>query len=175
VVERLRALLEHPLDPPVARAAVALAGAVLLGFAALVALGLAGGHRSSAPGPARSAPVDSQGGAPVGPSPSPSTRLTPDPAPANAHQQDPQDRPGTAAHARAERELAGHRALQHLPYRRAGLKIELVGAKGRRAVLAVSAPTLAGGRRGYREFLRRCRDDGRSYLPRFRVKGGRRG
>jgi hypothetical protein len=174
VAERLRALLEDPLDARVARAALALAAGALLGFAAVTALGLAGTHGGRAPDPVRSdRVVAGRPSASIGPVPSASAGRAP--APAAGHRQDPQDRPGTAAHRRAERELAGHRTLQHLPYRRAGLAVELVGARGRRAVLAVSAPTLREARRGYRRLLRRWGDDGRAYLPRFRAARGHRG
>jgi hypothetical protein len=93
---------------------------------------------------------------------------------APAHQ-DPQDHPGSAAHRRATREIADHRALQHVPYRAGGVAIDLVGARGDRAVLAVRATTRAAARRGWRAFLRRYRDDGHSYFPRFRTGGGPRG
>jgi hypothetical protein len=84
--------------------------------------------------------------------------------------QDPQDRPGTFAHRRAGRELATHRALQHVPWRRGDVTVELVGARDGRAVLRVEAPGIATARRGYHVFLRRFHDDGRAYLPRFATR-----
>ena len=86
--------------------------------------------------------------------------------------QDPQDRRGSALARRSGRELASHRALQHVPYRREAVSIALVGARGTRAVLRVSAPTLTAARRSWRSFLRRYRDSGRAYLPRFDVRRG---
>ena len=166
MAERLRALLEDPLDASVARAALALAAAALLGFAAVAALGLAGAHRGPASDPARPDSVASrQRGAAAG-SQSSASALPP-PTSSGLRRQDPQDRPGSPAHRRARRELAGHRALQHLPYRRNGLSVALVGARGDRAIVRVGAPTVAAARRGWRSFLRRYRDPGAAYLPVF--------
>jgi hypothetical protein len=53
--------------------------------------------------------------------------------------------------------------------------IDLVGARGPRAILRVSAPGIDVGRRGYRRFLRRFGDEGREYIPRFRARGDRHG
>lgn len=173
MAERLRALLEHPLDPRVSRAAVGLACIVMVGFALVAALGLAAGGDLSAPVPARSVPVGAaphQNPVPADPA-APAHSFRRDRRP---RRQDPQDEPGSPAAARAEQELADHRALQHVPFRRGGLTIALVGAKGKRAVLRISAPTLAIGRRGWRAFLRRYRDAGRSYLPYFKARGDRR-
>jgi hypothetical protein len=170
VAERLRALLEDPLDARVARAALALAAVALLGFAAVAALGLSGGRRETTPDAVRPAPVVSrQRGAPVGLIPSAS--IGPAPASARPRRQDPQDRPGTTAHLRAERELADHRALQHLPYRHAGIAVALVGARGPRAVVLVRAGSVAAARRGWRAFVRRYRDPGAAYLPVFVGRG----
>jgi hypothetical protein len=165
VVERLRALLEHPLDPRLARAVVALACCVTLGFAAVMLLAETGASPT----------VSSEH-----PAAAPSSIVSPTPprpplAAGAAVRQDPQDRLGSAAHRRAAREIAGHRALQHVPYRAGGVVIDLVGARGDRAVLVVRATTLAAARRGWRAFLHRYRDDGRAYLPRFRTGGGLRG
>lgn len=165
MAERLRALLEHPLDPRHARAIVVLACGVTLGFAVLAVLARPGaGHPGTDSGlsPARvwagsSAPTEAM----------PPRRT--DGAPMS---QDPQDRPGTAAHRRAAREIADHRALQHVPWRAGGVSIDLVGARGGRAVLAVRAATRAGARRGWHIFLRRFRDAGTAYLPRFESTGG---
>jgi hypothetical protein len=89
--------------------------------------------------------------------------------------QDPQDNRGSAAARRADHELDRHRALQHIPFHHGAVAITLVGAKGPRAVLRVSAPTLAAARGGWRSFLRRYHDEGAAYLPRFRVSGGSNG
>lgn len=170
MAERLRALLERPLDPRHARAIVLLACAVMLGFAVVAVLGRPAAEH---PAPVRAIPT---GRAPAYPttqaSPtvaSPSRGAVP-PAP-----QDPQDHPGTAAHRRAAREIADHRALQHVPYRAGRVAIDLVGARGTRAVLAVRAATRAAARRGWHIFLRRFDDAGTAYLPRFEPTGGRRG
>jgi hypothetical protein len=170
VAERLRALLEHPLDPRLARAIVLLACGVTLGFAVLAVL--------ARPAAEHSAPV---GAIPAGrASAYPTTQASPTVASPSRGavppaRQDPQDRPGTAAHRRAAREIAAHRALQHVPYRAGGVVIDLVGARGTRAVLAVRAPTRAAARRGWRGFLRRFDDSGTAYLPRFEATGGQRG
>lgn len=167
MVDRLRALLEEPLDPSAARALVVLASAILLGFAGLfvLAAGEEGRPRSAAP----------QAASPLLTSPPPAV----EPAPAEAHPpfhgQDPQDREGSPAARRAERALRSHRALQHVPYRRGGLKVELVGARGHRALLRVSAGTVEAARAGWRRFLRRYRDSGRAYTPIFQAGGSRNG
>jgi len=52
MVDRLRLLLDRPLDPLVARAVVVFAGAILLGFAAIFVLGVSeSGRPASAPEP----------------------------------------------------------------------------------------------------------------------------
>ena len=164
MVDRLRAILEEPLDPSAARAVVALASAILLGFAGLFVLA-AGEDEEGSP---RSA-------VPWAASPSPPAV---EPALAEAHPplhgQDPQDRKGSPAARRAERALRSHRALQHVPYRSGGLKVEFVGARGHRALLRVSADTVKAARAGWRQFLRRYRDSGRAYTPIFRGKDGKR-
>jgi hypothetical protein len=82
--------------------------------------------------------------------------------------QDPQDHPGTAAAKRAARALASHRALQHVPYRHGDVTIRLTGAlKNGKAILTVTAPTLAEAKAGYRRFLARYHDAGRAYQPRY--------
>lgn len=161
MIERLRALLDRPLEPSVARAVLALALAVGIGLATVVAL--AGiGRQPSIERAARMS--TSSEGRPAVPMPGPSEM----PA------QDPQDRPGSEAHRRAAAELADHRALQHVPFEEDGVSIYLVGARGGRAVLRVDAATNAEARHGWQIFLRRYRDDGRSYLPSFHAaKGGR--
>jgi hypothetical protein len=168
VVERLRALLEHPLDPRLARVIVVLAAAVTLGFAALGLL--AGGGASRVPA-TRPRPSGSAGAAWPATARSARGSGSPRAIATRPPRQDPQDRPGSAAQRRAQRELATHRALQHVPYRRGGVSIDLVGARGERAVLGVRAASIAVAHRGWRSFLRRYRDDGRAYLPRFRARG----
>lgn len=166
VVERLRALLEHPVDSRLARVVVLLACGVTLGFAVVVVLAQ----------PTAERPAAGRGASSGRSAPAPSPAISPPPRAGGAPmRQDPQDRPGSAAHRRALQEIADHRALQHVPYRAEGVAIDIVGAHGNRAVLAVRATTLAAARRGWRAFLHRYRDDGRAYLPRFRTGGGLRG
>jgi hypothetical protein len=157
MAERLRALVERPLGPATGRAIPLLALAVGLGFAVVALLG---GIDASAPmhgaATARS-PVRR----PASSGPSPRSPLI--------ARQDPQDRRGTTAHRLALREVVAHRALQHLPWHRGGVSIELVGAKGAEAVLDVEGPSLLAARRGWSRFLGRRRDDERSYIPRFRI------
>jgi hypothetical protein len=170
VVDRLRALLQDPHDPAVARAVVLLACAATLGLAVVVGLGGAAGSdvRSGparTPAPRATAEVARPVTHRVGRS---AARRRPEP------RQDPQDRPGSPPARRADRELSTHRALQHVPYRHDGITITLVGADGPRAVLRVESADRADAHRGWRRFLRRYRDDGRAYLPIFRA-GGRHG
>lgn len=163
MVDRLRALLEEPLDPSAARAVVVLASAILLGFAGLFVLAAGeddeGSPRSVVPRAASPAPTSP-----------PLAAIEPAPAEAHPplHGQDPQDREGSPAARRAERALRSHRALQHVPYRSGEVAVVLVGARGNRAVLRISAPTVAAAKRGWRSFLRRFRDPGRAYVPVFR-------
>jgi hypothetical protein len=169
MVDRLRALLDRPLDPSAARAILVLASAILLGLAALFALA------ASEPDPT------SHGVRPAAASPSVSV------APVEAaedeavedrlptHRQDPQDRKGSAAARRAAHALRSHRALQHVPYRDGEVTVALAGAKGSRAVLRVSASTVPAARKGWHRFLGRYRDPGRAYVPVFRAIGGRDG
>jgi hypothetical protein len=172
VAERLRALLERPLDAAVARAAIVLAAGLFTGVALLALVTYSGesgarrqpGSASAGPQrPVRFPPPRSLAPGPVRPG-SAGRRGRP--------AQDPQDRSGGPAARRAARELRAHRALQHVPYRHGALRISLTGAQGERAVLSVTAPTLARARRGWGAFLRRYRDEGRAYLPRFRSPGG---
>jgi hypothetical protein len=168
VAERLRALLERPLDPTLARAVVLLALAASTGFAVLVLLGAVGRdapHPSTSPVAGADRP--SSPAIPVGPR---STSGENAPAEGRGHRvagQDRQDHPGTEAHRRALRESARHRALQHVPYRQGAVAITLVGARGPRAILSIDAPTVALGRRSYHRFLHRFGDPGAAYLPRF--------
>lgn len=162
MVDRLRVLLEEPLDPRVGRAILAFASAILLGLAALFVL--AAGE-SDRPYPQAARPVATS---PAGSSvPSESTVVeAPTHRPA-LRRQDPQDEKGSAAARRAERAMSSHRALQHVPYRSGELEIVLVGARGRRAVLRASAGTARAARQGWRRFLHRYRDSGRAYIPIF--------
>jgi hypothetical protein len=173
VAERLRKLLERPLDPRAGRAVIVLAAAI---FAGLALLGMLAGTAPDRPGRSSGTrPAPKPVGRPVEPKEAPRPLPARPPAPlrhAGHPRQDPQDRRGSAAARRAERELSAHRALQHVPYHRGGLAITLVGARGERAVLRVSAPTLATARQGWRRFLRRYHDDDSAYLPRFEVRGG---
>jgi hypothetical protein len=169
VAERLRALLERPLDPGLARAAVLLALAASTGFAVLVLLGAVGrdAPHSSTP-PAAGADHSPRPAVPIGPRSASGEHG--DVAEGRARSvagQDRQDHPGTEAHRRALRESGRHRALQHVPYRQGAVTITLVGARGPRAILSVDAPTVALGRRGYRSFLRRFNDRGDAYVPTF--------
>lgn len=169
MVDRLRALLEEPLDPSVARAVLVLASAILLGFGGLFVLaadeGGEGSSPSAAPRPASHAPI------PLFSLVEPvATDLHPP-----FHGQDPQDRKGSRAATRAGRALRSHRALQHVPYRSELLAVELAGARGQKAVLRITAATRLLARRGWRRFLRRYRDSGRAYIAIFRGKNGQRG
>jgi hypothetical protein len=159
MVDRLRALLDRPLDPNAARAILVLASAILVGFAAIFVL--------AASQPERPTSLDRSTDA-VLPPPALATAVEPQRSPRPAElRQDPQDLRGSAAARRAARAVRSHRALQHVPYRRGNLAINLVGAQGHRAVLQVSAPTRGAGRRGWRAFLRRFRDRGGAYIARF--------
>jgi hypothetical protein len=170
MVDCLRALLDRPLDPSAARAILVLASAILLGLAALFALAASEPDRptsqevrpAAASPSASAAPVEAVG-----------DEAAEDRLP--THRQDPQDREGSAAARRAAHALRSHRALQHVPYRDGGVTVALVGAKGSRAVLRVSASTVPAARRGWHQFLNRYRDSGRAYVPNFRATGGRGG
>jgi hypothetical protein len=166
VVERIRALLEAPLDPAVSRSTVVLAMAAGIGFAIFALLGGVGGRPTG-----RIKATQSAG--------APRLSITRSTAPASpaasVADQDPEDRPGTVAHVREAREVSRHRGLQHVPYSAGGVSIELVGAWRGRAVLRVEAPTVAAARRGWREFLRRYDDAGTAYIPRLGEAGVRRG
>ncbi len=163
MIDRLRFLLDRPLDPLAARAVVVLATAILIGFAALFALSSGESGRLPAAGEAPAAPPRFGGShdAPVLEAHSPAAPRTP------RRRQDPQDEKGSPAATRAAKALRSHRALQHVPYRRGPFTVRLVGAARGLAVLAIDAPTIAAARRGWRRFLRRYGDSGRSYVPRF--------
>jgi hypothetical protein len=162
MADRLRALLDRPLDPSAARAILVLASAIFVGFTAILVLAASQPERPTSP----------ERGSAVGVPPPPvsTTAVEAQKSPRHAGlRQDPQDVRGSAAARRAARAVRTHRALQHVPYRRGSLAIILVGAEGHRAVLRVSAPTRAAGRRGWRAFLRRFRDRGEAYVARFVV------
>jgi hypothetical protein len=169
VADRLRALLDRPLDPSAARAILLFASAILVGFAGLfvLAAGQADGPTPSSGTPSAVASSSSPG------SPTHAVEGSSGEGQLAPHRQDPQDVEDSAAARRAARALRSHRALQRVPYRSGELRIVLVGARGRRAVLRVSAPTIREARRGWRRFLRRYRDSGRAYLPLFKATGAR--
>lgn len=161
MIDRLRFLLDRPLDPLAARAVVLLATAVLFGFAALFLLGVNESNRSAMPREQK---------APSGPQPrqvfgrAPAAEAAPS---RHRRRQDPQDEKNSPAARRAARILRSHRALQHVPYRSGELTIVLVGTRGERAELRVSAPSTRAAREGWRRLLRRYRDSGRTYAPLF--------
>lgn len=164
-------LLDRPLDPRAGRAIVlVLATAISLGFAVLVVLAGATG-RGSRSVDRRTAPVHST-------SDSQSRALSFDAPPSSPrethHRQDPQDGWGSAASRRAKGALRTHRALQHVPFHGVGIAVVLAGARHGRAVLVVSAPTVASARHGWRRFLRRFDDAGGAYVPIFKASGDQR-
>lgn len=163
MADRLRALLDRPLDPSAARAILVFASAILVGFAALLVLAVgqpdqptsSSGHPSAVAsflGPAAAIQQVEDNSAEGQAAP---------------RRQDPQDVEGSAAARRAARALSSHRAIQHVPYRRGELAITLTGARAERAVLRVSAPSLRAARRGWRAFLRHYHDRGEAYIARF--------
>lgn len=168
MVDRLRTLLDRPLDPSAARAILVLASAVLLGFAALLVLAFGQPDQSTSSSGNPSAVASSPG-------PAAAIQQVEDNSAegqAAPRRQDPQDVEGSAAARRAARALSSHRAIQHVPYRRGELAIILAGARGDRAVLRVSAPSLPAARRGWKAFLRRYHDRGKAYIARFVLRGG---
>lgn len=169
MVDRLRVLLEEPLDPRAGRAVLILASAILLGLASLFVLA-AREPDGEAPRGQAQVPV----AAPSVPVAPPTGDVGQEPAESRPphRRQDPQDEKGSRAGRRAARALRSHRGLQHVPYRSGELAINLVGAEGSQAVLRVSAPTLAAARRGWHRFLRLYSDTGRAYLPVFKAHGG---
>jgi hypothetical protein len=172
MVDRLRALLEEPLDPRAGRAVLVLASAILLGLAALFVLTA---REPDVAGPRGQAQAASVAPPPV-PSVPPAGGVEGEPLESRPplRRQDPQDEEGSAAARRAARALRSHRALQHVPYRSDGLTVELIGARGHRAVLRVSAETVRSARQGWHRFLGRYRDSGRTYTPIFRGELGER-
>jgi hypothetical protein len=169
MVDRLRALLDRPLDPSAARAILALASAILLGLAALFVL--AGGEPDR-PTSREDRPTAASPYVPAAPVEEVEDEAAEHHPP--TRRQDPQDEEGSAAARRAARALRSHRALQHVPYRDGEVTVALTGARGSRAVLRVSAPTVPEARRGWRRFLRRYRDSGRAYVPVFKAAGNAR-
>lgn len=166
MVDRLRSLLDQPLDPRAGRTVLVFASAILLGLAALFIL----------------AAREPEGAAPRGqaqtPAAPPIVSLVPstggvegEPAGSRSplRRQDPQDEKGSPAGRRATRALRSHRALQHVPYRSGEVTVVLAGVRGDRALLRVSAPTARAARQGWHRFLRRHHDSGRAYLPLFRA------
>jgi hypothetical protein len=172
MVDRLRALLDRPLDPSAARAILILASGIFLSLAGLLILAAG----SSGPDPeavrqqSQLSPLDSAPVPPVEEGDDDGRRQPPP-----RHRQDPQDVSGSVAAGRAARALRSHRALQHVPYRSGGVTIVLAGARGSRALLRVTASTLPAARRGWHRFLRRYRDSGQAYIPVFDRSGVRRG
>lgn len=165
MIDRLRALLDRPLDPSAARAILVFASASLVGFALLVVLAQGEQPGRSLPRPKNDLVATRT--LPTGHS-SPASKVA-RPMP---YRQDPQDRKGSAVAMRAGAAIRAHRALQHLPYRDGRLRIVLVGARGTRAVVRVIAPSVLAARLGWRRFLRRYRDSGAAYLPLFDERGG---
>jgi hypothetical protein len=158
LVDRFLDFLYAPLSGRAAKAILILTAAVCHGYVLLTLLSIAAGQDSH-PRTERHdsghsiAPVVSPqpGGEPHAPRP----------------RQDPQDRPGSVAARAARGELRTHRALQHVPYRKAGVTITLIGARHGRALLSVRGGDLSTERQGWQRFLRRFGDDGTAYIPRF--------
>ena len=167
MVDRLRALLDRPLDPSAARAILVFASAILIGFAGLFVLAASEQDRQASTAE-RSRPITSPPASAIPTATSGGERSAPR---SSTRKQDPQDVKGSAAARRAAQALRSHRALQQVPYRDGQLAIALVGARGGRAVLRVSAPTVSEARRGWRRFLRRYRDRGRAYVTVFARRG----
>jgi len=162
VSDRIRTLLAALESSPRARTltrAVALVAAVSV-FALLTAHPHHARVRHPAP---RSAPVHARQSPPAVPSTSPPVSTTPSLPP-----QDPQDQPGSESARRAHDAVARRPAFQHIPYDDGQLSITLVGetADGR-PVLIVAASTVKQARDGWRRFLARYHDSGRTYTPRF--------
>jgi hypothetical protein len=160
MVDRLRVLLDHPLNPRAGRAVVVLATAISLGFAGLVVLAGTADHGSSSVSAVSRGEVLTAPGSEAGASPIEASAH---------HRQDPQDDRESAAGRRAESALRSHRALQHVPFHGVGIAVTLAGARRGRALLVVSAPTVASAHRGWRRFLRRFGDPGSAYVPIFKA------
>ena len=162
MADRIRALLDRPLDPSAARAIMVCASAIFLGLAAVFVLADRQPDRAAPRGdrPAAASPLV----------PAPPGDEAGDEA-AGRHRrtlrQDPQDIDGSIAARRVGRAFRSHQALQHVPYREGEITVALVGARGNRAVMRVSAPSVPAARKGWRRFLRRYGDAGRAYVPVF--------
>jgi hypothetical protein len=170
MIDRLRSLLDQPLDPNAGRAVLALASAIILGFGLLVVL--AGIEPSVS---VRSADAPRTPAA-RSPKTSPAAIYLGGPDHPHRHRpQDPQDRPETGAARRATAALRAHRALQHVPYQDGGFLISLAGARNGEAVLTVTAASKAAGRRRWHAVLRKYQDEGRAYIVHFRGRGGAHG
>lgn len=167
MADRLRAFLDRPLDPSAARAIMAFASAILLGLTALFVLA---GSEEERPISQEGRPAVASPFAPAAPVEDYEDEAVEHHSP--TQRQDPQDEKGSAAARRAARALRSHRALQHVPYRDGEVTVSLTGARGSRAVLRVSAPTISEALQGWRRFLRRYRDSGRAYVPVIRAIGG---
>lgn len=162
MLDRFLDFLYAPLSGRAARAVLILTALVCHGYVLVTLLSIAAGGQAQ-PGAEhhdarrRAAPVRSAGS---------------DRDPGVAHpRQDPQDRPRSAAARAAQGQLRTHRALQHVPYRGAGVTITLVGARHGRALLRVRGGDLVTERHGWRRFLRRFGDNGSAYVPLFAVSG----
>jgi hypothetical protein len=164
VPDRLRTFLEHPLGPGAARAVVVLASAVFLGFAAVVVLAAGSGEESPGTVNDRAARIAASAEPATGGRGS--SRSFTEPAPG----QDPQDRPASPTGRRARHELQTHRALQHIPYRRGTVAIGLAGAEHGKAVVRVTAPTIAAARGAWAAFLQRYADPGTAYRVRLEAR-----
>ncbi len=99
-------------------------------------------------------------------------RVGPLPVGATALRDDPEDR-DQRLRRQSRSAVAARPALQHLPMVTPELSIEIAGATagGRLVLLVRSVRGEAAARAGYRDFLRRLGDDGRSYLSTFRPTG----
>jgi hypothetical protein len=157
MADRLRALLDRPLDPSAARAILVFASAILVGVGGLFVFAASEPDQRTSPGRPSPGPA-----VPFEAVEEDSTK-----GQAEHHRQDPQDVENGAAAMRAARALRSHRAIQHVPYRRGDLAITLAGVRGERALLRVGAPSLPKARRGWRAFLRRYHDRGGAYIAHF--------
>jgi hypothetical protein len=166
MIDQLRTLLDRPLDPGAARAILVFASAILVGFAALLVLAVSQPDQPTSPRDPSAAASS--------PGPAAAIQQVEDnsaESQAAPRRQDPQDVEGSAPARRAARALSSHRAIQHVPYRHGELAITLVGAKGDRALMRVSASNLPAARRGWRAFLHRFHDRGKAYIARFVLRG----
>jgi hypothetical protein len=164
VLDRFLDFLYAPLSGRAARAVLILTALVCHGYVLMTLLSIAAGGEAQ---PGAEQHAARRRAVPVRPAGS-------ERDPGVAHpRQDPQDRLGSASARAARGELRTHRALQHVPYRGAGVTITLVGARDGRALLRVRGGDLATERRGWRGFLRRFGDDGSAYVAVFAEIGVR--